>query len=40
VVADTEGEPLEVQEITVDHAQAESSQKDTEADANTERAEV
>jgi hypothetical protein len=40
VVADTEGGPLEVQEITNDLAQAESPQKDAEADANTERAEV
>jgi hypothetical protein len=40
VVGDAEGEPSEVKEITKDHAQAESPQKDAEADANAERAEV
>jgi hypothetical protein len=40
IVADIEGEPSEVQEITEGHAQAESPQKDIEADANTKRAEV
>jgi hypothetical protein len=40
MVADVEGEPLEVQEITEGHAQAESPQKDAEADANVERVQV
>jgi hypothetical protein len=40
VVADVEGEPSEVKEITEDHAQSKSPQKDTEADVNDERAEV
>jgi hypothetical protein len=42
VVADFEGEPSEVQEITEGHAhaQAEGPQKDAEADANVERAKV
>jgi hypothetical protein len=40
VVADVEGEPSKVQEITKGHAQAESPQKDTEANVNVERAKV
>jgi hypothetical protein len=40
IVADAEGEPLEVQEITEGHTLAESPQKDAEDDANAERAKV
>jgi hypothetical protein len=40
MVADSEGEPSEVQEITEGHARAESPQKDIKANANTERTEV
>jgi hypothetical protein len=42
MVVDIEGEPSKVQEITEGHAhaQAESPQKDAEADANVQRAEV
>jgi hypothetical protein len=40
MVADAEGELSEVQEITEGHAQAESPQKDTEADVIAERPEV
>jgi hypothetical protein len=40
LVADIKGEPSEVKGITEGHAQAESPQKDVEADAIIERAEV
>jgi hypothetical protein len=40
VVADVEGEPSKVHDITKGHAQAKSPQKDTEADAIVEKAEV
>jgi hypothetical protein len=40
VVGDAKGEPSEVKEITEDHAQAKSPQKDAEADANAKRGEV
>jgi hypothetical protein len=36
MVVDAKGEPSEVQEITEDHAQAQSPEKDVEADANAE----
>jgi hypothetical protein len=40
VVAGDEGEPSEIKEITEDHIQAESLQKDAEVDADAKRAEV
>jgi hypothetical protein len=40
VVAGAEGEPSEIEEITEDQIQAKSPQKDAEADADVERAEV
>jgi hypothetical protein len=40
VVAGDEGEPSEIEEITEDHIQAESLQKDAEVDADAKRAEV
>jgi hypothetical protein len=40
MVANAEGEPSEVEEITEDQGQAGSSQKYAEADADAERAEV
>jgi hypothetical protein len=40
VVANAEGEPSKFKENIEDHAQDESPQKDAEADANAERAEV